>query len=192
MFYVSVAKLHSIGAHAPKSRSGALGTSAAVVDDRKAFLALLTASNAVRAGNSFAADQLVHDALLSLSGDVEDDDGAWTSRAALTRVRDYLQDRVGRSITVDELAMVAGISRFRLTRQFQRAFGLPLHAYHLHVRLEEAKRRLSAGAPIALVAVDLGFADQSHLHRRFKGAFGMTPAEWQRCTTIQDTPRASS
>ena len=40
-----------------------------------------------------------------------------------------------------ELAAIASMSRFQLTRQFQQAFGLPLHAYHLHVRLEEAKRR---------------------------------------------------
>jgi len=191
MFYVSVAKLQLIAAHVSKDRACALGTSSAVVDDRKAFRALMTASNAALAGCSLAADQLVHDVLLSLAGDVADDDGA-ANRAALTRVRDYLHDRLARTITVDELATVAGISRFRLTRQFQRAYGLPLHAYHLHVRLEEARRRLTAGASIAAVAADLGFVDQSHLHRRFKGAFGMTPAEWQRCTTIQDTPRASS
>jgi AraC family chemosensory pili system transcriptional regulator ChpD len=66
-----------------------------------------------------------------------------------------------------------------LTRQFEQAYGLPLHAYHLHLRLLEAKRRLRTGVPIAAVAADLGFADQSHLHRRFKGAFGMTPGEWR-------------
>lgn len=53
-------------------------------------------------------------------------------------------------------------------------------AQQVHLRLAEAKRRLGAGVPIAAVAADLGFADQSHLHRRFKGAFGMTPGEWRR------------
>ncbi|MBV8518073.1 MAG: helix-turn-helix transcriptional regulator [Acidobacteria bacterium] len=59
---------------------------------------------------------------------------------------------------------------------------MPLHAYHLHVRLLEAKRRLRDGARVAAVAAELGFSDQSHLHRRFKGTFGVTPGEWRRAT----------
>jgi AraC-like DNA-binding protein len=82
---------------------------------------------------------------------------------------------------------IAGLSRFQLTRQFQRVFGLPLHAYHLQIRLEEARRRLRHGQTIAAVAADLGFVDQSHFHRRFRvrARFGITPAEWRR-TAIQD------
>jgi AraC-like DNA-binding protein len=99
---------------------------------------------------------------------------------ALWRVRDYLHARIEDDVRVGELAQVAAMSRFRLTRQFQQAFGLPLHAYHLHLRLEESKRRLRSGVPAVRVAADLGFADQSHFHRRFNGAFGMTPDAWRR------------
>ena len=101
------------------------------------------------------------------------------SATAVRNVRDYLHEHIDRAVSVRELATVAAMSRFQLTRQFQRAFGLPLHAYHLHARLEEAKRRLRLGAPIVEVATALGFADQSHFHRRFKGWFGVTPREWQ-------------
>ena len=100
-------------------------------------------------------------------------------------VRDYLHDYIGDPITTTDLARVANVSRFQLTRQFQRVFGLPLHAYHLQVRLEEAKRRMAYGQTIAAVAADLGFVDQSHFHRRFRAYFGVTPAEWRR-TAIQD------
>lgn len=100
-------------------------------------------------------------------------------------VRDYLHDHIGDPITTTALARVAKVSRFQLTRQFQRMFGLPLHAYHLQVRLEEAKRRMAHGQTIAAVAADLGFVDQSHFHRRFRAHFGVTPAEWRR-TAIQD------
>jgi AraC-like DNA-binding protein len=104
---------------------------------------------------------------------------------ALRRVREYLHDRIGDPVTTADLARVAGLSRFQLTRQFQRAFGLPLHAYHLQIRLEEARRRMQRGQTVASVAVDLGFVDQSHLHRRFRARFGVTPGEWRR-TAIQD------
>ena len=93
------------------------------------------------------------------------------------------QSRVEEGIRVQELAALAGTSRFQLTRQFQQVFGLPLHAFHLHLKLVEGKRRLQHGAPIAQVATDLGFSDQSHFHRRFKGMFGVTPDTWRRSAT---------
>jgi AraC-like DNA-binding protein len=105
--------------------------------------------------------------------------GRRSNERALRRVRDYLREHVHDPVRLDDLAAIAAMSRFRLTRQFERVYGLPLHAYHVHLRLVEAKRRLRTGIPIATVAADLGFADQSHLHRRFKGAFGMTPGAWR-------------
>src|SRR5262249_26984092 len=49
----------------------------------------------------------------------------------LRSVRDYLQDHVEQDVTLHELSTIAGMSRFQLTRRFQDAYGLPLHAYHL-------------------------------------------------------------
>jgi AraC-like DNA-binding protein len=94
-------------------------------------------------------------------------------------VSQYLREHLGRSVMMSELVRLVSLSRFQLTRQFEKQYGLPLHAYHLHLRLEEAKRRLATGQPICEVATDLGFIDQSHLHRRFKGCFGMTPGQWR-------------
>ena len=102
------------------------------------------------------------------------------NQKALYRVREYLHDRLDHIVMTEDLARVAGLSRFQLTRQFQRVFGLPLHAYHLQIRLEESRRRLGLGVSIARVAADLGFVDQSHFHRRFRARFGVTPAEWRR------------
>lgn len=109
---------------------------------------------------------------------------------AVERVRDHLHAHLDASISVAELASIASLSRFQLTRQFRRAFGLPLHAYHLHLRLEDAKRRLERGERIAGVAAALGFADQSHLHRRFRGCYGVTPDAWRRAARGSNT-RAS-
>ena len=98
--------------------------------------------------------------------------------ADLVPVLEYLHAHVHREIRASELARVAGVSRFRLTREFARRLGLPLHAYQVHIRLEAAKTLLRSGVPIAAVATRVGFCDQSHLHRRFKGAFGITPAQY--------------
>jgi AraC-like DNA-binding protein len=141
-----------------------------------------------RTPRTLAAEQLLDEALLTLA--VRNGFGAVRDVSsidphAVRRVRDYLHTHF-EVAGVAELATIASMSRFQLTRQFQRFFGLPLHAYHLHVRLEEARRRLSSGEAIASVASRLGFADQSHLNRRFKGAFGVTPGDWRR---LHRTPR---
>lgn len=83
--------------------------------------------------------------------------------------------------------MACGVDRFRLTRAFKAAFGLPPHAYLVQLRLSMARRLLARGAQPAEVASDLGFADQSHLGRWFLRAYGLTPAAYRtRCTDLPD------
>jgi AraC-like DNA-binding protein len=98
--------------------------------------------------------------------------------AALHRVRDFLHASLAEDVTTGDLAGLAGMSRFHLCRAFARTYGLPPHAYQLQLRLAEAKRQLAAGQPPAAVAAAIGFADQSHLTKRFKGAFGITPGQF--------------
>jgi len=100
------------------------------------------------------------------------------SLAALRRVRDFLRESLGDDVTTAALADLAGMSRFHLCRAFARTYGLPPHAYQLQLRLAEAKRQLAAGRPPAEVAAAIGFTDQSHLTKRFKGAFGITPGQF--------------
>lgn len=37
---------------------------------------------------------------------------------------------------------------------------------------------IASGLPLAEVVLDAGFADQSHMSRMFKRAYGLTPARW--------------
>ena len=101
------------------------------------------------------------------------------SDRAILAVRDRLRDAPEDDVSLQDLADVAGMSRFHLTRQFQRRFGLAPSAYLRLLRLERAKRRLAAGDAPADVAAALGFVDQAHLIRRFKAAYGMTPGRYR-------------
>ncbi|QKZ02889.1 MULTISPECIES: AraC family transcriptional regulator [Pseudomonas] len=103
------------------------------------------------------------------------------------RARDYLHAHCHRDLGMDELALACNIDRFRLTRAFKAAFGLPPHAYLVQLRLARARRLLAGGARVADVATDLGFADQSHLGRWFMRAYGLTPAAYRkRCSNLPD------
>ncbi|MFN2564629.1 MAG: helix-turn-helix domain-containing protein [Gemmatimonadaceae bacterium] len=100
--------------------------------------------------------------------------------AGVVRARDYLRARPMESVSLDELAAVAGLSKFYLLRAFSRAYGLTPHAYQMELRLARARRLLAEGRPLSHVTYDAGFADQSHLTRRFAAFYGLTPARYAR------------
>lgn len=94
-------------------------------------------------------------------------------------VRESLEEEYAGDITLTDLAARTGRDRFHVNRVFRRATGLPPHRYLTKVRLQRAKALLAAGEPAAEVAAAVGLSDQSHLIRRFKGAYGITPGAFQ-------------
>ncbi len=109
------------------------------------------------------------------SGEPRRGDGA----AAL--VRDYLREHPRENASLAALAALAGRSPAYLLRLFKRRYGLPPHAYQNHLRVERAKALLATDLPAAQVALEAGFADQSHLIRVFTPLVGATPGQYRRC-----------
>ncbi len=100
---------------------------------------------------------------------------AWgQARAA----REYLEAHVTRGVRSQELEQITGLDRFALARHFRAAFATSPHRFLLMRRLQQAKALIVEGEPIAEVAAATGFADQSHLTRHFKKAFGIAPGAW--------------
>jgi AraC family transcriptional regulator len=96
--------------------------------------------------------------------------------AALQRVRDYVHAHLSEEITLEALAALVHLSPYHFARKFKEATGLPPYQYVLHCRVQQAKTLLVAGAhSISMVAQAVGFANQSHLTRHIKHAFGVTP-----------------
>jgi len=83
-------------------------------------------------------------------------------------------------IRMDRLSRLAGASRFHLSRTFKKATGLPPGEYRTLSQLRRARSLLASGAPLAGVAAECGFFDQSHLSLRFKKYMGMTPGQYAR------------
>ncbi len=98
-----------------------------------------------------------------------------SARPAVLRARDFLHDNPLRNVSLEELAQVAGLSAFRLCHAFQQEIGLPPHEYHLQVRIMQAKVFIARDLPLAQVAEQTGFYDQSRFGRYFKRYIGTTP-----------------
>ena len=98
--------------------------------------------------------------------------------AAVSRVRDYLEEHFAKAITLTELSALSGVSPFHLSRQFRARYGLPPYMYLELVRVERARDMLQRGEPISRIAFATGFSDQSHLTRRFKRVVGVPPGQY--------------
>jgi AraC-like DNA-binding protein len=101
-------------------------------------------------------------------------------RYAARRVRDHLRANVADPVSIDDLARLAGLSKYYLVRVFTREYGLTPHAYQSELRLARARTLLSRGVSPSFAAFEAGFADQSHLTRRMRATLGTTPAAYAR------------
>lgn len=98
----------------------------------------------------------------------------------LQRVVAYMRENLGRRIELDDLAAVAGVSRFHLVRLFRTATGETPHRFLIRLRVERAALLLgSTELTIAGVADVCGFADQAHMTRQFRVAKGMPPGAFR-------------
>jgi AraC-like DNA-binding protein len=77
------------------------------------------------------------------------------------------------------LERLTGLSRFRLTRHFEKSLGTSPHRYATMRRLERAKRLVAAGCSLAEAAAAAGFSDQAHMTRQFRRAYGLSPGQWR-------------
>jgi len=97
----------------------------------------------------------------------------------MRRVRDRLCDSVVAPPTLADLATMTGLSRYQLLRHFERAYGLPPHAWLVRQRVERARVLIRAGMALSQAAAATGFADQSHMTRAFVRQHGFTPGAWR-------------
>jgi AraC-like DNA-binding protein len=94
------------------------------------------------------------------------------------RMLDYINENYETDVSLDDLAEVSGFSVFHLLRTFQKTVGITPHRYLTQIRVEMGKRLLQKGRDITDVALQVGFADQSHFTRHFKRILGVTPGQY--------------
>ncbi|MFI7541397.1 helix-turn-helix domain-containing protein [Actinoplanes sp. NPDC049599] len=98
------------------------------------------------------------------------------SRRAIDEVRIALHGDPGARL--DDLAELAGCSRWHLSRTFHQVTGITINAYRLRLRARAALTELGdAGEGLAAVAARAGFADQAHLSRTLRRELGLSPGE---------------
>lgn len=98
------------------------------------------------------------------------------SQRQLRAVLDHIDANLDMTLRLEALAKVVGVSASHFKTLFRRATGAPPHRYVVRRRVERAVALIEAGAlPLAQVALEAGFAHQSHLARAMRRTLGVTP-----------------
>jgi AraC family transcriptional regulator len=103
----------------------------------------------------------------------------------LRRVIDCIHDHAGKSLTLETLAQEAGFSAYHFARLFRQTTGETPHHFVLRQRIERARQLIAeTNLPLAQIAQESGFANQSHFTRVFKQFLDMTPHAYrQECSS---------
>jgi AraC family transcriptional regulator len=110
------------------------------------------------------------------------------SKAQLDRINDYIVDHIGEPIRVSELSVLVNTSSSHFSRRFRATTGTTPQRHVRHHRLALAANLVrTTELPLALIAQQCGFADQSHFCRHFHQYTGTNPGEWRRrVQTLRD------
>ncbi|MBQ1541372.1 MAG: AraC family transcriptional regulator [Caulobacteraceae bacterium] len=107
------------------------------------------------------------------------DEGRPARDERIARTKRFIDAHYAEEFGLADLTAVAGMSAFHLLRRFRGEVGLPPLAYRNQRRVAAARGLLLSGRSIAETALDVGFADQSHLTRHFQRVVGASPGRYR-------------
>ncbi|TDQ45839.1 AraC family transcriptional regulator [Permianibacter aggregans] len=99
---------------------------------------------------------------------------------ALSKTVDYVRSQYSETITLDELASIAGLSVAQLDRRIKRIFQITTGQFIIKTRIDAAARMLrDTEKTVADIAMECGFCDQSALTRQFRQVTGLSPRSYR-------------
>ena len=102
-------------------------------------------------------------------------------RYKLQQTIDYIYAYLDRDLSLKDLSNVVQMSPNYFAQLFKQTTGITPHQYVIRCRIERAKELMQLGKiPLAEIAIQVGFVDQSHLNRHFKRLVGVTPKTYFR------------
>ena len=102
-------------------------------------------------------------------------------QSQLERVIDYMKANLTQDLSILELATLTRMSASHFSRSFKQSVGIAPYQYLMQQRVERAKQLLKRQAiSISDIALDCGFANQTHLTKVFRQMTGTTPKAYQK------------
>ena len=127
-----------------------------------------------------AAEGLALQLLAAATREVSTEASTGRAPAWLRSAEELLRARSGRCVRLSELAVELGVQPARLAREFRGRYGVSVGEYGRRLRVAWAATEIASGdRPLAEIATEAGFSDQSHFTRLFRRHVGTTPARYR-------------
>lgn len=98
------------------------------------------------------------------------------------RVRAYIEEHLDRSLALEDLADIAGVSPNYFVSLFRQSMGMTPHRFVLQQRIARARELLTnLHLSLVTIAFRCGFADQSQFTTTFRRFVGVTPGQYRKC-----------
>ncbi|MCZ6943964.1 AraC family transcriptional regulator [Bacillus mycoides] len=97
------------------------------------------------------------------------------------KVQDYIESHINDSLSIEDLANVAGFSKFHFHRIFKGMMDEPLSRYVNRLKLERATHLLTYRTDMTItdIAYYFGFTDSAVFSRTFKSQYGVSPSHYR-------------
>ncbi|MBK5350365.1 AraC family transcriptional regulator [Bacillus sp. TH44] len=97
------------------------------------------------------------------------------------KVQDYIESHINDSLSIEDLANVAGFSKFHFHRIFKGMMDEPLSRYVNRLKLERATHLLTYRTDMTItdIAYYFGFTDSAVFSRTFKSYYGVSPSHYR-------------
>lgn len=100
--------------------------------------------------------------------------------AEIQRAIDHLREHLDRSVPVEELADVAGYSKWHFSRRFAESEGVPPSEFITRQRMKAAAALLqSSGDPVKTIAYRCGYEDPNYFAKVFRRCFHVSPSDFR-------------
>jgi AraC-like DNA-binding protein len=99
--------------------------------------------------------------------------------ANATRVDDDPSNAAGPKVRLMEISRAVGLSPSHLAATFKRVERTTIHQYLVNLRLRRAASLLAGCDDLTTLALNVGFASQSHFSNSFRRWAGCTPGQYR-------------
>jgi len=96
----------------------------------------------------------------------------------IARAIEYLSSRLAETVTIEDVAAQARMSRAAFHRKFKQATAMSPIQFVKSMRLNSAAMKIARGMNVNVAAMEVGYVSSSQFSREFKRMYGQSPKQW--------------